>query len=637
MSGVTTYGGTDLADGERGPEQRSAGSSIAIDARSQQILADTGMLLASALDVHATVRRVGDLTVPALADLCLMHLYTAGDDGGEIRRVLQVAHPDAGTTDWAPPVKIGRLASDNPIAITLGTQKPVRVSGIDDRDLVEIVADAEHLPKLRSIRPRGLLCLPLVGRERLLGVLTLVSSVGVGVGDAADTALAEQVAQRVAWALDSALTHEASEHARRGSDEARAAVEAANQMRDTFLASLSHELRTPMAALLLWVDILRTAKEAPMRARALNAIHVSAMSQSKLIEDLLDISRCLSGKLLMESRIVAASSLIESALEAALPSARAKGVRLECQCQPAIGCVTGDASRLLQVLGNLLSNAIKFTDRGGLVTVRAASNGAQVEIAVADTGCGIAADFLPQVFLPFRQGGGQVPRAQVGLGLGLAIVRQLVEMHDGTVRAESPGIGRGSTFVIALPQVAARSVVDVSRGEALSRRSLPRDVRSVRGLRILILDDEPAVLEALGLILRGEGCEVVKCRSVPRALAALRRGRWDAVVSDIAMPGADGYSFMRRLRDQDPVGGRHLPAIALTAHARPQDEVRAIEAGFDVHLSKPVEADDLVETIAEIVERQATAWPASGPAAAEGRLAHGAGAAADRQEKHRRR
>jgi CheY-like chemotaxis protein/anti-sigma regulatory factor (Ser/Thr protein kinase) len=391
-----------------------------------------------------------------------------------------------------------------------------------------------------------------------------------------------------------------------------------------------------------------------MRARALNAIHVSAMSQSKLIEDLLDISRCLSGKLLMENRVVSVGSLIDSALEAALPSARAKGVRLESEYHPALGCVLGDSARLRQVLGNLLSNAIKFTDRGGLVTVRAVGiGGSRVEISIVDTGCGIEPDFLSQIFLPFRQGSGQLPRTQVGLGLGLAIVRQLVEMHDGTVRAESAGLGHGSAFVIMLPLVAARSVVDVSRAETPNRRSLARYARSVRGLRVLIVDDEPAVLEALALVLRGEGCEVVKCRSVPRALAALRRGRWDAVISDIAMPGDDGYTFMRRLRDQDPLGRRHIPAIALTAHARPQDELRAIEAGFDVHLPKPVEAEDLVGAIADIVERQGGALPGGGGSArvangggttpapvrhgATTPVRHGATPPPVRQEKHRRR
>ena len=457
-------------------DHRSRSAPAAIDTRSLQVLADAGTLLATALDVGKTVQRVGDLTVPALAELCLLHLFTPGDDGGEVKRVLQVMHPYAGTTEWAPPIKLSRLASDNPISIAVRTQKLVRVTEVENRDLVAIAADEGRLPEVRSIRPRTLLCLPLVGRERVLGTLTLVSSGGAAAHDLPGAGprwgLAEVAAPRVAWALDSALAHEASERARRGSDEARVVLEAANQMRDTFLASLSHELRTPLAALLLWVDILRTAKEGPMRARALNAIHASAMSQSKLIEDLLDISRCLSGKLLMENRVVSAGGLIDSALEAALPSARAKGVRLESDCPPAIGCVLGDSGRLRQVLGNLLSNAIKFTDRGGLVTVRAVGIGTRVEISVVDTGCGIASDFLPQVFLPFRQSAGTIPRTQVGLGLGLAIVRQLVEMHEGTVRAESAGLGRGSTFVVALPLVAARSVVDVSRGETPSRRSL---------------------------------------------------------------------------------------------------------------------------------------------------------------------
>ncbi len=649
MAGVTTYQGTELADGERSADHRSMSAPAAIDTRSLQVLADIGTLLATALDVGKTVQRVGELTVPALADLCLLHLHTPGDDGGEIKRVLQVMHPYSGTADWTPPIKVNRLDNTNPIAIALLTRKPVRITAVEKRDLVEIAADEGNLPEIRTIRPRTLLCLPLLGRERVLGTLTLVSSGGGTAHDltgaGASSGLAEVVAQRVAWALDSALAHEASERARRGSDEARVALEAANQMRDTFLASLSHELRTPLAALLLWVDILRTAKENTMRARALNAIHVSAMSQSKLIEDLLDISRCLSGKLLMENRVVSVGSLIDSALEAALPSARAKGVRLESEYHPALGCVLGDSARLRQVLGNLLSNAIKFTDRGGLVTVRAMGVATRVEISVVDTGCGIEPDFLSQVFLPFRQGGGQLPRTQVGLGLGLAIVRQLVEMHDGTVRAESAGLGRGSAFVIALPLVAARSVVDVSRAETPSRRSLARYARSVRGLRVLIVDDEPAVLSALALVLRGEGCEVVKCRSVPRALAALRRGRWDAVISDIAMPGDDGYSFMRRLRDQDPLGRRHIPAIALTAHARPQDELRAIEAGFDVHLPKPVEAEDLVGAIADIVERHGVALPggggsarvANGGATTPPPVRHGAPPPPVRQEKHRRR
>ena len=238
--------------------------------------------------------------------------------------------------------------------------------------------------------------------------------------DTAEVALGEDFAQRVAWAIDGAISHATTERARRSSEEARVVLEAGNQLRDTFLASLSHELRTPMAALLLWVDILRTAKEGPMRLRALNAIHVSAMAQSKLIEDLLDISRCLSGKLLMENRVVSVGTLIESALEAALPSARAKGVRLDPEYHAALGCVLGDSARLCQVLGNLLSNAIKFTDRGGLIAVRAVRVGTRVEISVIDTGCGISPDFLPQVFLPFRQAASGLPqnsgRARPGAG-----------------------------------------------------------------------------------------------------------------------------------------------------------------------------------------------------------------------------
>ncbi|HET6281446.1 MAG TPA: ATP-binding protein [Polyangia bacterium] len=409
-----------------------------------------------------------------------------------------------------------------------------------------------------------------------------------------------------------------AEEARRHSEEARSQAENANRLKDGFLATVSHELRTPMAALLLWENILRSAKDEPMRARALDAIHQSASAQSKLIDDLLDVSRCISGKLRIDLRPVPIVSVVEAALEAALPIANAKGIRMDSFLDRTLGEVMGDPDRLQQIVGNLLSNAIKFTDPAGSVTVRAERCRSHVQVAVVDTGQGIAADLLPEIFKPFTQGDRSVTRNQGGLGLGLAIVGKLVELHGGVVRAESSGPQRGATIIVTLPlhdpRRGARAQQDLVSDEKARLKPRPASPHpaTVTGLHILVVDDEPRVREALMVVLCEAGAAVTAVPSAAAAIAALRQSPCDVVVSDIGMPEEDGFSFMQRLRGLPDDQGANIPAIALTAYARAEDRLRAAQVGFDLHLAKPVDADVLITAIAALAGKGQHAQAGSG-------------------------
>jgi signal transduction histidine kinase/CheY-like chemotaxis protein len=589
--------------------------------RSQQVLVEAGTLLASSLEYQVTLRRIAELAVPALADCCLIHMHTPadgdGDGAGEVRRVAQVFHERSDLAELAIPFKIDLLKSDSPLSIVLRTGKSVWIRELGSKDLGPGGVDVLHLGAARATHPRSMICVPLAARGRTLGMMTFVSSRADRLYDQADLSVAEQLGQRAAWAVDSALLYEAAERARQRSEEARAESETANRLKDNFLATVSHELRTPMAALLLWESILRTTKDEVMRTRALEAIHQSAVAQSKLIEDLLDISRCISGKLRIEPSPVAVLPVINSAVEAAVPLATAKGIQIEFVCPEALGYVMGDASRLRQIVDNLLSNAIKFTGAGGQITLSAGRRLDRLEIVVTDNGQGISAEFLPDVFKPFRQADGSLTRAQAGLGLGLAIVRQLVEMHDGSVRADSPGAGGGSSFTVTLPLLSDQPVARVSRASTPAPSEAERgrragDARALKGLRVLVVDDEPRVREAIVLVLSDAGSRVTAASSAAEAFGLLRGGGWDVVVSDIGMPEEDGYSLIRRVRGLDVVEGGGVAAVALTAYARALDQSRAIEAGFDLHLAKPVDAEDLIRAVATVRRPLSGAVPPAG-------------------------
>ena len=393
--------------------------------------------------------------------------------------------------------------------------------------------------------------------------------------------------------------------------EARKQAEEANRIKDEFLATLSHELRTPLNAILGWAQVLRTGKvDAETTGRALEAVERNARAQAQLISDLLDVSRIITGKLRLELKPVDLSRIIDAALDSVRLAADAKGIRILLTLDHNAGPLVGDPDRLQQVAWNLLSNAIKFTPQGGSVEVRLGQREGQAEIAVEDTGAGIRPDFVPYVFDRFRQAESSTTRMHGGLGLGLSIVRHLVELHGGTVAVESRGEGQGSTFTVRLP-IRLGVETGMMGGMPAERRQRPAaDVPDLvgsevlSGLHVLVVDDEADTRELLITALEQCGARVTAVPSVPDALASFDRTPPDVLISDIGVPGEDGYSLIRKLRARGAEGGGNVPAAALTAYARSEDRIRALSAGFQAHLAKPIDPAELVATIAALAGRQ---------------------------------
>jgi PAS domain S-box-containing protein len=379
---------------------------------------------------------------------------------------------------------------------------------------------------------------------------------------------------------------------------AREEAENANRMKDEFLAMLSHELRTPLSAIAGWAHILREGGLEPAdAARAIEVIDRNAKVQGQLISDILDVSRIISGKLRLEKKAVPASAVVEAAIDTVAPTAEAKHVRLEASLEPEAGVVWADPDRLQQVVWNLLTNAIKFTPEGGLVSIRLARAGSQMEIVVRDTGEGISPDFAPHVFERFRQADSSTTRPHGGLGLGLAIVRHLVEAHGGTVVAESAGKNQGATFTVRLP----RQDVAAAAAEPAGIATAELPVRSLEHVRVLLVDDDPDTRGMMETVLSQRGAQVTAASSAVEALACVDREPPDVLLSDIGMPGMDGYALIRELRERP--GAREIPAAALTAYAHADDRDQAIAAGYQLHVAKPVEPAELVAVVASLAGR----------------------------------
>ncbi|HEY0082307.1 MAG TPA: ATP-binding protein [Pyrinomonadaceae bacterium] len=389
--------------------------------------------------------------------------------------------------------------------------------------------------------------------------------------------------------------------------EARAVAEAACRLKDDFLATVSHELRTPLTSILGWSNLLRSGSlDEESVGKAFDVIERNAQNQKRLIDDLLDVSRIIGGKLLLDVREIELARIIEDAVEVVRPAAAARGIRLESSFDPEVWTVSGDAGRLRQVVWNLLSNAVKFTPEGGRVEVRLERDGSRARVAVSDTGKGIAPDFLPHVFERFRQADAKTTRAFDGLGLGLAIVRHLVEAHGGTVRAESPGEGLGTTFSIYLPLLAVRAG-DAGRIDPVGLRPAARASESLRGVRVLAVDDNSDTRDLIEAVLGRCGAEVRSSASAAEALSVLREWKPDVLLSDIGMPQEDGYELMRRVRALDASHGGCVPAAALTAYARDEDRSLTLAAGFQMHLVKPVNPAELIAAVERLAQPSACA------------------------------
>jgi PAS domain S-box-containing protein len=386
---------------------------------------------------------------------------------------------------------------------------------------------------------------------------------------------------------------------------ARTEAEEANRIKDEFLATLSHELRTPLTAMLGWLTILRRERlDKETTQQAIETIERNARAQARLIEELVDVSRIVGGKLILEMRPTSLLQVIEAAVEVVRPAASAKGIQISISTDSSVGLVLGDPTRLQQIIWNVLSNAVKFTPRDGSVHVSTRPAGLSAEVIVQDTGMGISPDFLPHVFERFRQAEAPMTRSQRGLGLGLAIVRHLTELHGGTVSAESPGEGRGATFTVRLPLAAMPSEETASRllDESAVRREATTRL-ALAGVRVLVVEDEPDARALLALILESSGATVVGVESAPEALTNLQIFQPDVLLSDIGLPIESGYELIRKVRSLSSEASQ-IPAIALTAFATEEDRRLALAAGFQFHLTKPVEPSVLVETIERLVRSQ---------------------------------
>lgn len=396
-------------------------------------------------------------------------------------------------------------------------------------------------------------------------------------------------------------SEEAREQLLLRAERARNEAEAANRIKDEFLATLSHELRTPLTSLLGWSSVLREARrDEKVLNQGLEAIDRNARVQAQLIDDLLDVSRIVSGKLNLDVRPLDITSVARAAINVVRPAADAKGILLDYSAEPGLGAICADSARLHQIIWNLLSNAVKFTPNGGRINVRVERDGTDARVTVKDTGQGIDSEFLPRVFDRFRQADSSTTRSFGGLGLGLAIVRHLVELHGGTVSAQSDGVNKGATFTATFPLLADRSeAVAVAQSGEMS----VLEFRSLDGLRVLIVDDEPEAREIISTVIMRTGAEVTACTTATEALAKLAEWRPDVILSDIAMPDEDGYSFIGKVRSLPRDKGGETPAAALTAYARDVDRRQALAAGYQMHIAKPIGASQLVHMVARLAGR----------------------------------
>ena len=431
-----------------------------------------------------------------------------------------------------------------------------------------------------------------------------------------DEIIVSGLASQAAVAMDNARLYEAAKKARAEAEQAATEnerlykqAEESSRLKEEFLATISHELRTPLSAILGWARMLRVGQLSPENAaKALDTIERNARAQAQLVDDLLDVSRIITGKLRMDVRPADPNSFIDAAVESVLPAADAKGVRIQKVVDTGPISIPGDPVRLQQVVWNLLSNAIKFTPRRGRVQIRSERVNSHLEIIVSDTGQGISSDFLPHVFDRFRQADQKTSRQHGGMGLGLAIVRHLVEMHGGTVRANSDGEGKGATFTVMLP-ISPVYQVDSSGGRVHpgARDLLPPDEAPDRldGLTILAVDDEADTRELLRQGLEYCGAKVKVVGSAAEAINVLMSSVPDVLISDIGMPGTDGYELIRQVRALPPDRGAKIPAIALTAYTRIEDRLQALRAGYDMHVPKPVELAELCAVAASVARRNA--------------------------------
>ena len=546
-------------------------------------LARASEVLSSSLDYQVTLEHVAELVVRELADWCAIDVR---ETDGEIHR-MAVVHRDA-TRAWA----VARMRNldvrnqrTNVIRRVVEIGAPSLVRDVDWPAAEARYADQpETIEMLRALGATSYMTVALVAGGRSFGAITIVSADPLHVFDERDLELACELGRRAGYAIDNArLFREA---------------QAANRAKDEFLVTLSHELRTPMTATLGWTAMLRGHDLSPENFRlAIETIDRSTRAQAKLVDDILDVSRIVTGKLELSVAPLNVRDIVDAAVDAIRPSIAAKNLELILTLSDVPTIAVADAARLQQVLWNLLANAVKFTPSGGSVFVRMLpAEGDAVRVEVADTGVGIPRRFLPHVFERFRQAESGASRSHGGLGLGLAIVKSIVEMHGGRVTVTSDGEGWGSTFTLTLPLAAP------SRNDSPQATEMTSPL-ALSGVSVLLVEDEDDTRYMLSAALQGFGARVTAVRSVAAAVESIEAVTPNVLISDIAMPDVDGYGLMLRIRENANESVRGVPAIALTAHVAPEDRERALASGFNYHLGKPVDPLVVVKTVREAAGR----------------------------------
>jgi PAS domain S-box-containing protein len=582
------------------------------EARVLDLLNRAGASIASTLDLTTLLQTVTDAATQLSGAEFGALFYVSLDEAGDACELV--------TLSGIPSVEFHRF--DHPhasalLAATFDGGMPVRCDDAPCDERYRQWASGPGVP-FGQLPVRSYLAVPVTSRgTETVGGLYLGHS-KAGVFTERTQRLVLGIAAQASVAIDNARLYEAAkrraverERLIEAERAARSDIARVSRLKDEFLATLSHELRTPLTAVLGWAKVLVRKKDDPeMLDRGLEAIVRNAVAQAELIEDLLEMSRIISGKVRLDVQPTDLCNVIEAAVEAVRPSADAKEIRLRTTTDPMATPVAGDPNRLQQVIWNLLTNAVKFTPRGGKVEVVLRRLSSHVELSVTDSGVGVAADFLPHVFDRFRQADSSTTRSQRGLGLGLSIVKQLVELHGGSVRATSEGEGRGATFIVCLPPAAPRADPDGAHSFARSGGGMPPVVDvNLDGLRVLVVDDEPDARQLISQWLGECHAEVHAVSSASEALAMLQSLRPDLLLSDIGMPERDGYQLIRDIRRLSPERGGKTPAIALTAFARSEDRTRAMLAGYQVHMSKPIEPHELVATVASLAGRMGSNLP----------------------------
>ncbi|MEA2413504.1 MAG: hypothetical protein QOI58_161, partial [Thermoanaerobaculia bacterium] len=555
---------------------------VSDDAR--RFLAKATELFSSSLNYEETLKTLTSLAVPELADWCTVDI---ADEMHPPHRRLAVAHVDPAKTEYAWELyrKYPPDPESDQVGVVMRTGKPQLVSTVPEGMFEALVKDAEQLRIVHELGIFSWMIVPLRSRGRVLGAISFVSSDSQRRFTEVDLRHAEEFARRASVAIDNAMLYRDAQEANRAKDE--------------FLATLSHELRTPMTSILGWARLLRMGLPADEEAGAVEAIEKSALVQAQLIDDILDVSRIISGKLRVDPVPVDLRTIAEAALTTVHPAAQAKNIEILTSFPPTLPAVAGDEGRLQQVIWNLLSNAIKFTPRGGAVTLRINAAGSLLRLTVQDTGEGISADFLPHVFEAFRQADSSTTRVHGGIGLGLAIVRYIVELHGGRATVESAGAGMGSIFTVELPVLESAMQLSLHPAETASRHVPPSasPLPSLDGIKVLAIDDQPYTRDIVAAILRRCGAEVTTASSVREGRESMSQQAPDVIVCDIAMPQEDGYAFVRELRANPDAHIASLPVIALTAFGRAEDQESALGSGFDDYLKKPVEPADLANAV----------------------------------------